>query len=236
LNKLKQIDAPMGLIMFFGPSILFVFLAFKTSDNFAGYIITSAICAVFGLIYIHTSLFGKDKILQKVADSIQLKQNSKILDVGCGHGAFMIKFENRINDIRKIVGIDIWNKRDQANNTLEETEKTVTNSGVSSKAKIQRADMCDLPFQDNEFDLVISSFAIHNVKPATQRRKAIEEIFRVLKHNGEVVIIDIEFKDKEYRKILEELKFNNIETSGAGFNGWWGSPLGPTFILKAVKS
>jgi len=49
-----------------------------------------------------------------------------------------------------------------------------------------RMDICDIKFDNEFFDLVIASFVLDQVKDDT---KALQEIFRVLKNNGELVLI-----------------------------------------------
>ena len=47
------------------------------------------------------------------------------------------------------------------------------------------------PFPDESFDVVLSSMAIHNIKGAAERGKAIDEAVRVLKLDGRLIIADI---------------------------------------------
>jgi arsenite methyltransferase len=47
------------------------------------------------------------------------------------------------------------------------------------------------PFPDESFDVVLSSMAIHNIKGAAERGKAIDEAVRVLKLDGRLMIADI---------------------------------------------
>lgn len=46
------------------------------------------------------------------------------------------------------------------------------------------------PFDDNSFDLVVSSFAIHNIPARAGRKKAIDEAVRVLRPGGRLLIAD----------------------------------------------
>ena len=50
---------------------------------------------------------------------------------------------------------------------------------------------CELPFDAASIDVVISATAIHNVYERAGRERALEEIARVLKPGGRVLIDDI---------------------------------------------
>ena len=62
---------------------------------------------------------------------------------------------------------------------------------MAERVEVHDGDMRDLPFASGSFDAVVSSLAIHNVKGREDRRRAIEEIVRVLRPDGEVAILDI---------------------------------------------
>lgn len=115
------------------------------------------VLVLFGLKYMHTSIVGKYKIMQAIVNNIHLKKDSKILDAGCGHGAFMLQFSKQAASIGEIIGIDIWSNKDQGNNSIEATQKIIDSSNLANKAKLKTAAILDMPFSDNEFDLIVSS-------------------------------------------------------------------------------
>ena len=75
--------------------------------------------------------------------------------------------------------------------------------GVSERVNVETADMCALPFADASFDVVLSRFAVHNLPRAAARRQAVEEIARVLRPGGTVLLADIRHVD-EYAAVLRE--------------------------------
>ncbi|WP_199876683.1 class I SAM-dependent methyltransferase [Bacillus smithii] len=90
-------------------------------------------------------------------------------------------------------------------------------------------------FQDNIYDYVFSSLAIHNIKNKQGREKAVREAFRVLKPGGTLVIVDI-VRTKEYLNVLKDLSVANVSHTLAGWKGWWTGPWMPTHIIVAKKS
>ena len=103
-----------------------------------------------------------------------IKENSKVLDVGCGTGRFTIPLATRTN--AAVYGLD------SSREMLEKAK--VKDRGGLVKWVQGRAE--DLPFDDSYFDCVLTSFTIHHVD---NKRKAIEEMRRVLKGGGRCVIL-----------------------------------------------
>lgn len=234
MKKIREMDGPIGLLFFFGPAVFVVIgmiLGYFSMDS----IIFVIFMIMIGLKYMHTSIIGKYRIMRSVASDIRLKKGSKILDAGCGHGAFMMQFDKQIEKIDEIVGIDIWSTRDQANNSIEATKRIVESSNLAGKVKLKTASILDMPFNSNEFDLIISSLVLHNIKPFEKRKAALVEISRVQKSKGQLVIMDIGYATKKYVHILEDLGYQSINIVNTGYNGWWGTPMVPTFLITASK-
>ena len=227
----KGIDAPITPLMFIicGSAGL---VAVMHSDNYVNYVFP-VLMIILSIIYLHTSLIGKYRIIQHVVEKLEIPSTSQILDLGTGHGAVLLTVTQRLSVPGKVIGIDIWNSVDQSNNSRLVTQQNIDQLGLNDVARLQTADMTSLPFQDNYFDYVFASLAIHNVKPKAQRRLAIEEAMRILKNNGQLVIIDIEHI-QEYQKWLSELGCNDVQVYSAGWDGLWGWL--PTKILIAKKN
>ena len=107
-----------------------------------------------------------------VKDFIDLiPQNSFVLDAGCGNGKNMIYIQNRkIN----VVGIDFSTK--------------LLDICKSKSLNVKEADIRHLPYDDNTFDYVISIAVIHHLSTQKNRIKAIDELLRVCKPYGKILI------------------------------------------------
>lgn len=101
-------------------------------------------------------------------------KNRKVLEVGVGVGTDHLQF-TKAGAI--LTGIDITPK------SIELTKKNLELHGHHSNLLV--ADAEDLPFEDNTFDVVYSFGVLHHI-PNIQ--KAIDEIYRVLRTEGEAVI------------------------------------------------
>ncbi len=95
--------------------------------------------------------------------------------------------------------------------------------------------MTNLPFANQLFDYVIIDAALHNITPAIQRGRALQEAARVLKADGTLVIIDTKYM-AEYRQVLNNMGIDDVQVSKTGFDGWWGGPWISTKILLAKRS
>ncbi|PIO08696.1 hypothetical protein COU59_00515 [Candidatus Pacearchaeota archaeon CG10_big_fil_rev_8_21_14_0_10_34_12] len=129
------------------------------------------------------------KPIQEVAEFLKNKKG-KILDLGCGSGRHFIK-----NKFQEFYGVDF------SEEMLKHAE------AFAKKEKIDvaliKADVFKLPFKDNFFDAAIFIAALHCLETQEKRRKSLEELFRVLKRNSEVLVT---VWDKNQEKFKNEKK------------------------------
>ena len=180
----------------------------------------------------YTSLTGKHRAWTKVLDSLGLKGDETVLDVGCGRGAVLIASAKRLPRGRA-VGIDIWTI-DQSGNRAAATRHNAELEGVGRRVFLATADARHLPFPADTFDFVLSSLAIHNISSAGGRRQALEEAMRVLKRDGRLVIADI-FGVRTYPHELERLGADGVAIRDLGPGTWFGNPFVRTQLVTASK-
>lgn len=175
------------------------------------------------------SRFGKLRLRDHVLDSIAWRGDEKVLDVGCGHGLMLIGAAKRLKT-GTATGVDIWQKEDQAGNSADATMANVRAEGVADRVELRDGDARSLPFADKTFDVILSSWALHNIYDKEGRDKAIREIARVLKPGGRVRIVDIRHV-KEYAQVLErEGGIAELKLNGPNFIF-----VIPTYWLTALK-
>lgn len=146
------------------------------------------------------SKVGKVRARERLLDTHRWTGREQVLDVGCGRGLLLIGAAKRLTTGRA-TGIDLWRTEDLAGNEAVAVWANAAAEGVSDRVAVETGDMRKLPFEAARFDLVLSQFAIHNVSAASGRREAVEEIVRVLKPGGEVIISDIRHL-KAYAEVL----------------------------------
>src|SRR5262249_36071833 len=126
--------------------------------------------AILGL-YLHTTLRGKFIVWAELLDKLNLRGDERILDLGCGRGAVLLMAAKHLTTGRA-VGIDLWKRADQSGNSAEATQRNAVAEGVADRVELHTGDMRALPFEDNSFDVVVSSLAIHNISGHAGREKA----------------------------------------------------------------
>ncbi|MEY8441608.1 class I SAM-dependent methyltransferase [Lactobacillaceae bacterium 24-114] len=225
----KGIDAPIVPIIFIIVGIIGVIPAWHSRNPYN--FIFPALMFVLAIAFIHTSLYGKYKIIHQVVKSLDIPGNSKVLDLGTGHGAVLLEVAKSLKEPGEVIGVDIWKSADQSYNSQGATEQNIEQAHLAKVAKVQTADMTQLPFNNNEFDYVFASFAIHNVKPRSQRELAINESLRVLKKGGYLVIIDMEHIGEFKRTLIQQ--GCRVRLRHAGIDGIWGGI--PTSVIIAEK-
>lgn len=159
------------------------------------------------------SRWGKLRMRDRLLDRLAWRGDEHVLDVGCGHGLMLIGAAKRAPRGRA-VGVDIWNSADQAANSAAATRGNAQCEGV--EIELVDGDARQLPFGDKEFDVAVSSFALHNIYDAPGREKAITEIARILKTGGKAAIIDIRHS-REYALVFEKLGMKNVQRLGPDF-------------------
>jgi len=181
-----------------------------------------------GLIMIWGSKVGKLRLRDKLINSVSWRGDEQVLDVGCGHGLMLIGPAKRLTTGHAL-GIDIWQQEDQASNSPRATLENALREGVADRVELRDSDARELPFLDESFDVVLSSFAIHNIYDPVGRENAIREIHRVLKPGGQLVLAGIRHTS-QYADILLNLGWNQVTR-------WFPNFLfiTPTRVVRAAK-
>jgi len=142
--------------------------------------------------------------------------------MGCGRGAVLLMAAQRLTTGRA-AGVDLWRSVDQSGNSLEATRRNVIAEGVADRVELHTGDMTALPFEDNSFDVVVSSLAIHNISGSAGREKAITEAVRVLRPGGRLMIADIR-ATRQHEAQLAKLGMSEVARRRLGWRFWWGGP------------
>jgi arsenite methyltransferase len=170
--------------------------------------------AAFSMLW--SSRYGKLRRREALLNKLNWAGNERVLDVGCGRGLLAVAAARRV-PLGQVTGIDIWQQEDLSGNRPEAVAANASREGVAGRVDARTADMRELPFANASIDTVISSTAIHNIYDASERNRAIDEIVRVLRPAGQVMIDDIRHV-AAYAQRLRDAGFELTITRG--FNSW----------------
>ncbi|MEA3312020.1 MAG: class I SAM-dependent methyltransferase [candidate division WOR-3 bacterium] len=141
----------------------------------------------------------------KVISRSGIQPGMKLLDVGCGSGAYTTFVARAVGPQGKVYALDIQRKMlDQLENKLSRPE----NQDIANVELVQ-ASACELPFEDSTLDLVCMVSVLYEIP---ERHRALLEAHRVLKPSGILAVTEF-FPDPDYP--LKRTTVN--EATGAGF-------------------
>jgi SAM-dependent methyltransferase len=127
-------------------------------------------------------------IRKQIFDSLALRGDEKILDVGCGSGVLLNEAARRLST-GKATGIDIWAPHSGGGNYAL-LMKNAKAEDVADKIEFKQADVRKLPFEDSSRRHSLSG-ALHHIGHRAEHEQAISEMLRVLKPNGQIALMDI---------------------------------------------
>jgi ubiquinone/menaquinone biosynthesis C-methylase UbiE len=225
------IDAPYAPAFIAVMTVVILVMAI-ISGQWQRFVPVTFLLAVLGF-YLHSTLRGKFVVWADLLDQLKLRGDERILDMGCGRGAVLLMAAQRLTTGRAM-GVDLWRSVDQSGNSPEATRHNAIAEGVADRFELHTGDMTALPFEDNIFDVVVSSLAIHNISGSAGREKAINEAVRVLRPGGRLMIADIR-GTRQHEAQLAKLGMSAVARRRLGWRFWWGGPWAPTRLVTATK-
>lgn len=118
-----------------------------------------------------------------------LTNNPKILYVGVGGGMELLQFAYFSRQKNGVVGVDVVDEMLEASKkNFKEAEKL--NSWFNKEfINLKKGDALNLPLNDNSIDVAAQN-CLFNIFKAEELKKAISEMYRVLKPHGKLVMSD----------------------------------------------
>lgn len=115
------------------------------------------------------------------ADIVSYCNKGKLLDIGTGPGWLLVKLYQKSPHL-ELMGLDI------SPGMVSRARENITKCGLSDVVRITEGNVSDLPFPDEEFDVVASTGALHHWK---DHIAGLNNIYRVLKRGGNALLYDL---------------------------------------------
>ncbi len=134
-------------------------------------------------------------------------QGKKVLDIASGTCDLAIRFAKRAGD-GNVVASDINHEMLAIGKQRMELE--------GCHAYAVEADAESLPFPDNAFDVITVSFGIRNM---THKDRALREMYRVLKPNGKLIVLEFSKCSAWFRPVYDFYSFKFMPWMGGVIAG-----------------
>jgi ubiquinone/menaquinone biosynthesis C-methylase UbiE len=175
------------------------------------------------------SLGREKKFRQTALELVSIEPGMNILDVGCGTGSLSVGAKQNLGNNGRVVGID------PSSIMIELARQKAEKAGV--EVDFQVGVIENLEFNDDQFDLVLSSLMMHHLTDEL-KESGLQEVHRVLKPGGTLLIIELDpgafslaslvhghsaqlsAELEETRRIMERLGIVHLENGGIGFRGF----------------
>ena len=180
-------------------------------------------------LYMRRITFGREDALRTMTVNLaQVKQGDCVLEVGCATGSLSLAAKRQAGPTGSVFGIDI------IPGMIEVSQKKATQAKLD--ITFQLGNIEDIPFSNEHFDVVMCSFMIFHMSEEV-RHKGINEIYRVLKPQGRLLVLDLALPPhpvsrmilklllgfmikhdlKELQPIMESSGFSQLEISQAKY-------------------
>ena len=149
----------------------------------------------------HLLSFNIDKVWRrKTAKEVAKSHPKTILDLATGTADLAIALAKR-NPQAHIIGLDISEKM------LDIGKTKIEKQGIENQVELHFGNAAELPFEDNDFDAVTVAFGVRNFE---NLEKGLADISRVLKPQGQAVILEFSMPEKFPIKQLYRLYFKRL--------------------------
>ena len=132
------------------------------------------------LVWLFT--LGREGTFRKrILQLARLAPGEAVLDVGCGTGSLAIEAKRRVGASGAVCAIDA------SPEMLAGADRKARKAGT--EVLFSQAPAQALPFPDARFDVILSTLMLHHL-PRKARGPCIDEMARVLKPGGRVLVVD----------------------------------------------
>lgn len=147
--------------------------------------------------YIHTV---KDEYLDELYKILNPQPDENILDIGCGYGFVTKQIINRTPSKNLILSL-----ADSNTTQLQRAKDEISTISNTHKSKIifYHDNILSTKLPVNTFDKIVAKMIIHEI-PLKYQQKAIDNLFKLLKPGGKLIIWDMTL-NQDTQKLIQDI-------------------------------
>ena len=148
----------------------------------------------------HLMSLGVDRSWRRRAlrEIVTPERPQALLDIACGTGDFALAQARRMHADSRIPGLDL------SEGMLAVMREKVEKAGLAGRISCEQGDCEQMRFAEGSFDCATIAFGIRNF---AHREAALEEILRVLKPGGRLVILELSVPENKLLRWAYNLYF-----------------------------
>ena len=147
------------------------------------------------------TLWRERALREETLDLMRLESGESYLEVGCGTGTLTIAARQRVGPAGRAAGIDV------IPGMIDRCKSKAARAGLDVLFQVGSIDA--IPFPAGEFDAVVGSFMIFHMSEPV-RRRGIEEIHRVLKPGGRLLLLDMALPEEPVSRTVARALFSGM--------------------------
>lgn len=147
----------------------------------------------------HLLSAGIDKRWRRKAVKM-MRRNENVLDVAIGTADFAVELLHQ-SKASHVVGIDL------SDEMMRLGKEKMERLNLQDKVAFRYVDATNMPFEDSSFDAVTCAFGVRNFADLD---KGLSEMHRVLKPDGELVILEFSYPENPLIRFCYDFYFSKI--------------------------
>lgn len=167
-----------------------------------------------------------EKLLDRILDDMGCPPGSLFLDAGCGTGDHTVRLARRGF---RCVGVDISEK------ILQKAAARIEQAGVAAQTSLLCQPLEDLALPDDHFDAIHARGVLMHIP---DWEKALEQLVRVLKPGGKIVILELNDQSVEswmVRSVRVLRSGRSRVTRTRGGLEFWSDEDGQPFVARVAN-